>query len=481
MNLLLVVLLFASAATPLKNWVEGPVRIILSEVEKKTFAQLRTDNERQHFIAQFWKSRDPRPETRDNEFKTEFERRVEMADTLFGGDIGGDGWQTERGHYYVLLGPPASRAQFKTHGQLRPVELWFYSGKKEYPQLPSFFSLMFYQRDEIGDYRHYSPFIDGPQSLVKATIRGAADAYRILSNINPDLARASLSLIPGEPVDTTSFAPSMTSDAILAQINQIPKREFERIGLLREMVDVKLRFGGTTSMTAYPFMTGPDTFTVDFAIDRPEGLGNAKVETVVSRNGKEEGRTRGAFAKDEPLIGRLVLRPGDYVVESTIADAAGTQSFVAREAIHLQAAPALALSEVLFFRSATPAPSAAALPFVHSGYRFVPETRKQFTPIDRLQVLFQIAGVRQPPAQADQKPMLKIDYTIAGVSNPAGRWTFHDDVAMDRFDAGGQLLNSRTMSIRELPPGRYFLIIMATDPAGRRASQTVSFEVSNPS
>jgi hypothetical protein len=48
---------------------------------------------------------------------------------------------------------------------------------------------------------------------------------------------------------------------------------------------------------------------------------------------------------------------------------------------------------------------------------------------------------------------------------------------MDQFDANGLLMNSKTMSIRDLVPGRYFLVILATDPSGRRASQTVSFEV----
>src|SRR5204862_8022318 len=104
------------------------------------------------------------------------------------------------------------------------------------------------------------------------------------------------------------------------------------------------------------------------------------------------------------------------------------------------------------------------------------EGRKQFPPADQLQVLFQIAA---PDASPDPSKKIAIDYTIAGINNAALRWTFHDEVGLERFDGNRLLLNSKTMSIRDLTPGRYFLVIMATDPAGHRSSQTVSFEVTD--
>jgi GWxTD domain-containing protein len=475
MNLLLCLLLLGTSATSLKSWTDGPVSIVISDVERKAFAQLKTDSERQQFIDYFWASRDSNPETRSNEYKAEFDRRVEMADQLFGGDSGMEGWRTERGRIYVLLGPPSSRAQFKTYSELRPVELWFYSGRKEYPQLPPFFYLMFFQRDEVGDYRHYSPFRDQPQSLVKAVIRDNADAFRILNNINSDLARASLSLIPGDPVDTTNFVTTMTSDAILSQINQIPRRDYERLGMLRALVNVNLRYGGTTSMTLYPFRTGPETFIVDLAIDRPNDLGDATVETIVSGDGKEIGRTHRTFPNGSPIVGRLILKSGEYLVESNISDGSGKQHFHTSEELHLKpSGGALSISNVLFFKSAPAAVAAEASPFTYFGYQFNATTQKQFHPADKLQVLFQVVTAK---AGTDANGKVAMDYTIVGASNTASRWTFHDEIAMDRFDANGLLLNSKTMSIRELTAGRYFLVIKATDPAGHRASQTVSFEV----
>jgi hypothetical protein len=267
----------------------------------------------------------------------------------------------------------------------------------------------------------------------------------------------------------------MTSDAVLAQINQIPKREYERADFIRELVSVKLKFGGTTTMALYPFVTSPDVFSVDIALDRPRGLDDVKVETVVSRAGKEEGRTSGTFAKGEPLVGRLVLKPGDYVVEATVSDLEGKQRFVARDDLHLKSrTDTLAMSDVLFFRSAEPAQTAAVAPFTYHGYRFSAESEKQFRRADRFQFLFQIAA---PKPEAGTEKKLSIDYTIAALNNAAARWTFHDEIGMEHFDSDGLLLNTKTLPIRDVPAGRYLLIILVKDPAGHRTSQTVSFEV----
>jgi len=244
--------------------------------------------------------------------------------------------------------------------------------------------------------------------------------------------------------------------------------------MLRALVNVNLRYGGTTSMTLYPFQTGPETFIVDLAVDRPDNLDDANVETIVTGDGKEIGRTHRTFSNGSPIVGRLILKSGDYVVESNIADAAGKQHFHTSEELHLKpSSGALSLSNVLFFKSA-PAVTTEASPFTYFGYQFNATTQKQFHPADKLQVLFQVVTAKAEPHTNGKVAM---DYTIIGANNSASRWTFHDEIEMDRFDANGLLLNSKTMSIRELTAGRYFLVIKATDPAGHRASQTVSFEV----
>ncbi len=61
-------------------------------------------------MALFWRARDPKPETPENEFRREFVRRVAFADEHF---IDGPtrGSLTDRGMVFVLLGPPTGVAR----------------------------------------------------------------------------------------------------------------------------------------------------------------------------------------------------------------------------------------------------------------------------------------------------------------------------------------------------------------------------------
>jgi GWxTD domain-containing protein len=147
---LVFLLLMGPQEDGLENWADGPERIILSKEERTTWRRLRTQDERQAFVSAFWAARDPNPGTPENEYQENFERRVAEANQLFGGEGAYEGWRTERGRIHILLGAPVSRAQFKGYGQLRPIELWLYAAPREYPQLPPFFNVLFYQRDENG-------------------------------------------------------------------------------------------------------------------------------------------------------------------------------------------------------------------------------------------------------------------------------------------------------------------------------------------
>lgn len=80
------------------------VRYIISRKEKKIFLEL-PPADRGKFIEEFWKRRDPDPETEENEFKEEYLGRIETADKLFRGG-GKEGFIQDRGRIFILLGPP---------------------------------------------------------------------------------------------------------------------------------------------------------------------------------------------------------------------------------------------------------------------------------------------------------------------------------------------------------------------------------------
>ncbi|HKA36675.1 MAG TPA: GWxTD domain-containing protein [Thermoanaerobaculia bacterium] len=93
------------ADPPKENWNEGPVRVLLTSDEKRDWNVLSDPVSRSEFVTKFWAARDPKPETPDNEFRQEFEKRVAFADKYFVQDEV-RGSLTDRGMVFLLLGPP---------------------------------------------------------------------------------------------------------------------------------------------------------------------------------------------------------------------------------------------------------------------------------------------------------------------------------------------------------------------------------------
>lgn len=88
-----------------EDWAQGPARCLLSAEERRAFSRLPDPVSRSEFVTAFWKARDPKPETPENEFREEFEKRVAFADAHFTeGELRGS--LTDRGVVFLLLGPP---------------------------------------------------------------------------------------------------------------------------------------------------------------------------------------------------------------------------------------------------------------------------------------------------------------------------------------------------------------------------------------
>ncbi|MGH9582681.1 MAG: GWxTD domain-containing protein, partial [Bryobacteraceae bacterium] len=64
---------------PWKKWLNEDVVYIITDQEKQAFKRLRTDEERQQFVEEFWRRRDPTPDTEENEYEEEHYRRIAYA------------------------------------------------------------------------------------------------------------------------------------------------------------------------------------------------------------------------------------------------------------------------------------------------------------------------------------------------------------------------------------------------------------------
>jgi GWxTD domain-containing protein len=108
-------------AGPWKKWMQEDVVYIITDEEKQAFKRLKTDEERQEFVEQFWMRRDPTPDTEENEYKEEHYRRIAYSNDHYASGI--PGWKTDRGMIYIKYGAPDEIDSHPSGGSYeRPIE-----------------------------------------------------------------------------------------------------------------------------------------------------------------------------------------------------------------------------------------------------------------------------------------------------------------------------------------------------------------------
>lgn len=96
----------SAATSSYSKWLNEDVVYIIDDAERAAFEKLTTDQERDHFIEQFWGRRNPAPGSSPNKFEEEHYRRLAYANRHFRTASGTPGWRTDRGHMLIVYGPP---------------------------------------------------------------------------------------------------------------------------------------------------------------------------------------------------------------------------------------------------------------------------------------------------------------------------------------------------------------------------------------
>ncbi len=280
-----------------RKWLTEEVPYLISKVERDVFLGLDSEQERESFVDAFWRKRDENPTTIENEYRDEHYKRLAYVNEFFGRDTFREGWQTDRGRYYILLGPPRNRQNFDGSDAVYPTELWFFDNPdlKQYG-LPPFFSLLFFRRHGAGELEIYSPILDGPQALLTGTDTKSADfrqdverAYDKLSEVDPELAQASLSFRTDEG-DTAQFSGvSFGTMELMDQIVNVPFHGLdtsyaERLDFERGAVESDYLFRYVQSVGAIDVLEGDGGVTfvhwviemppenIAFVLDREKGI-----------------------------------------------------------------------------------------------------------------------------------------------------------------------------------------------------------------
>jgi GWxTD domain-containing protein len=94
----------AKERAPFNAWEAEEVPYIITKEELDAFHHLTTNEEREQFIEDFWRRRNPDADSPENAYREEHYRRIAYANERFSSGI--PGWKTDRGHIYILWGPP---------------------------------------------------------------------------------------------------------------------------------------------------------------------------------------------------------------------------------------------------------------------------------------------------------------------------------------------------------------------------------------
>jgi GWxTD domain-containing protein len=207
-----------------RDWLKLTAYVILPQ-EKDVFMRLDNDRDRDIFIESFWKQRDPTPGTAENEYKTELIKRFTYANKEFHKGSPREGWMTDMGKFYIILGPPNSKEDFENRADIYPAQVWYYYGDTS-KRLPTYFALVFFKKGGAGEYRLFDQALDQSIDLIIDRRDIGMDniaAYQKLRELVPELAPLTLSMIPGDA--SSMYQSTLRSTIIIKDIMESPKKD----------------------------------------------------------------------------------------------------------------------------------------------------------------------------------------------------------------------------------------------------------------
>jgi GWxTD domain-containing protein len=499
-----------------RHWLNEEVNYIIDHNEKKQFLSLSNDAERDSFIAAFWEVRNPDPGSETNSYRDEHYRRLAYANEHFGSIQVQDGWRTDQGRIYIVLGAPKQVVSYLAARNVRPIEIWFYQSPS--PALPPYFSLLFYRRSIGEGFALYSPNQDGPARLV-SSLEALNDQKKSLDilrkSLGDEVAKNALSLIPGESVSFDDFQPSLSSDILLGTIAGLPDHPFTQELLnrnrQREHVSTSIMTGEEPpEMTWAVFRDDHGEATASFLLrfKQPDpkligaGPGKSLQYDLTLKNSVLTADGKPVYEQEDSLTGRVteaqaeVARKKLFAAESRLPLAPGTYNVVAtltnnltqtatrqHASILVPAANGLRIGlsplEAYTGRAATPDPG-GALPFSISKLRFTPRGTQNvyLRQGERLPLVFQL-WLAPKRAGAAETAKVHLHYVFGAVTSSHESPAEEDEeVDATNADAAGNLLTGHTVDTSSLVPGTYRLVVGANkDGAQQTAYETLTLHI----
>ena len=494
-----------------EKWLKEDAVYLITPEEKEVFSSLSTEEEKEHFVEQFWGRRDPDPRTALNEFKEEHYRRIAYANDHF--HWGQAGWRTDRGRVYIMFGPPDGRTTHAGGGTYYrpaeegggstltfPFEEWFY---RHLPGIGSGIEVEFVDPTMTGQFRLAMSSQEKDALLLIAGMGGETRWELEGMQSRAERVRSMDMLRPSGL--SHGFIPSRSPFETVERYFQLTHRRDVPGAKLKEMVTLQL------SYQTLPYTHRLDTHWISETLYLSSltlfirkkdltftPLGNDLLRANITVYGQVETLSREVvFTFEEELSSdmdramevrerekifhyqkRIPLRPGRYKLTLVVKDSesgnVGTKRIllVAAGADEEFGASSLIVFDSLYFTDGQP-DLTQAFNYL-GGVKLYPSVDNVFS---KKRPLYAYLEVYNPAAdQSSGAPDVMLKYAIR--PKDSEQVSFTDISKRTGASYGDRLVVLQPISLRDLEPGRYQLEFSAEDlMQGKTVARTAQVEV----
>ena len=492
---------------PKKAYVEwiNDVEPILTQSERDAWKKLETDEEREKFIEDFWGSRDPDPDTLENEFKEQYFERIAYANEHF--SSGKPGRLTDRGRIYIKFGKPDEIESHPAGGMYErpswegggststyPFEKWFY---RNIPNVRSGVELEVVDPTGSGEYR-LARNPDEKDALIHVLnagstfdeLVGLAQRSDRVANLG-GFGRVNYARSQDSPFEVMGLHAAMESD-----------QPFERNFLGTRIPTPIVDDNAINFETQLNYFRQSDNrvltvLTVQTENDQLSFTNNGGLETAylnifgwvtavtTKRVGKFEDSVTTSATSEELSTTKtrksayahtFILEPGRYKVDVIVRDTKSGAAGLRQVGFVVPEYPADKLSAssvVLAARLENMESGAAVGPFMIGTTKVIPNLSGTFQRNQPVGVYLQVYNAAID--QTTLRPAADAEYVLLKNGKELGKQT--EDWRQNN-DAGQRLTLSRLIDSRTLEPGEYQIQIRIRDHvSGETITRSATFTI----
>jgi GWxTD domain-containing protein len=510
--------------SPYRKWINGPIGYIITPAERAAFKKLSTDEERDQFIEEFWRRRNPAPGSPENSFKEEFYRRIAYANEHFSSGI--PGWRTDRGHIYIMYGPPDEKTTHPSGGTYvaNPTELpysgpgagntmttypfedWTY---RYIPGIGENVELEFVDPTLTGEYHlTMNPCEKDAMANVPGDMTGCQGGVAIGSIWNPNLVISPTQLGGGR----NGSGSMVTSNSMGQKFN-----EFNRLDLYSKIFqapsvkfkDLKTMVTSTVTAQLLPFSVRTDFIKVtedtvltpitiqipnrEMQFENKDGVMTANLDIygeLTTIGGRLANTIQDvvsvavpqhdfqSYVNQKSVYQKAVyLPPGRYKLSLVVKD--DHSGHMGSENLGILVPQfsddKLSTSSLILADQIQPLPTSevGSGRFVIGGTKVRPSVNQVFTQSQNFGIYMQVYNLGLDPKT--HLPSANIEYQISKDGKTVLNQT---ESAATIKDASEQVTLEKTMPAKLLQPGKYTLQIKITDKVKDQTdTQTTNFQV----